>query len=71
MTSSAAKWFQERVKGLPAGCVVRTTTAVRPEDVPGEHVSAVLARGVRTWGFPTEAEADAFRETHAKALRRR
>lgn len=63
MTSSASKWFQSKVKGLPAGCIVRTRTNVRPENVPGDHVSAVLARGVRTWGFPTEEAADAFRRT--------
>jgi hypothetical protein len=71
MTSSASKWFQDRIKGLPAGCLVRTSVKVRPDTVPGDHVSAALARGVRTWGFPTEAEADAFRAKYAEQLRKR
>lgn len=64
MSSSASKWFQDRIKGLPAGCIVRTRTTVRPDTVPGQHVSAVLARGTRTWAFPTEAEADEFRKKY-------
>lgn len=64
MSTSAAKWFQDRIKGLPAGCIVRTRTNVDPAKVPGDHVSAVLKRGVRTWAFPTTEEAKAFSQLH-------
>lgn len=64
MTTSAAKWFEDRIKGLPAGCIVRSSSKVDPAKVPGEHVSAVLKRGVRTWAFPTPEEAAAFALTH-------
>lgn len=70
MTSSAAKWFQDKVKGLPQECIVRTSVDVRPESVPGNHVSVVLRPQVRTWGFPTVEEADAFRARYASRIRK-
>lgn len=58
--TSASIWFQEKIRGLPAGCVVRSATTVDPRRVPGDHVSAVLKRGVRTWAFPTPEAAEKF-----------
>lgn len=60
MTTSAAKWFQDRVKGLPADCIVRTRTSVDPASIPGDHISVVFKRGIRTWAFPTPEAAEAF-----------
>lgn len=71
MSSAASRWFQERIKGLPAGCVVRAPVRIRPDKEPGEHVSAVLRRGWRTWAFPTEQEAEAFKIRHGLTLRHR
>jgi hypothetical protein len=44
-----------------------TSTAIRPTDVPGRHVSVVLDYGVRTWGFESETDRDEFVRTHAEA----
>lgn len=45
-------------KTHPWQCHVKTT--VRPKDVAGDHKSYVVRRGVRRFGFRTEAERAEF-----------
>jgi hypothetical protein len=65
MSNRAHEFWEERKYRYPF-CAT-SSTKVRPERVPGKHLSVVFSTRIRTWGFATQAERDAFVAAHPSA----
>lgn len=61
---SSEEWLLSRKPRYPY--LIQAPVSVHPECVSekvyGEHVSAVIHRGVRTYAFQTEAHRDLFKK---------
>jgi hypothetical protein len=53
---TSQEWLDARLPQHPY--TADMPTSVRPESVPGDHVSAVLHKGTRTFAFATPEERD-------------
>lgn len=59
-----AKWWETKKNQYPFHIVAPTT--IKPHKVPGDHASAVLSEGFRTWGFKDYSEYQKFAELVTK-----
>lgn len=52
------EWWLEREALYPFHA--KAPTAIKPDMVPGDHISVSIRPGWRIWGFKFEAERDTF-----------
>lgn len=57
-------WWETKKYLYPLHIV--TPTSIRPDKVPGDHASAVLSQGFRTWGFRDYSQYQKFAELVTK-----